>query len=337
MDIMNNEWKSLKDFDNQLLTIQVYKKHPSLLPYIGRHYNDTRILLLGESHYLDSEEDESTKKMENWYGTQTENYNFKWPVNLDTRSVVNNYLNCRRSKAHSMFRKPAEALIKAWDLNDVNDSEAFTSFAFMNYFQRPEANAGKSINLNEEDKKVACDTLNDVIKIIEPKLILFLSKKAYDSYIELAGDIEDKNIDYVYHPTSKFWNKDNGKDKAVKSFGKKRYDGYAKNGKLLLETIKPVLDGKNYPVIEKNHKRFLHNKTTVSIYPDKEDGYVSEIVWHVEDGNVWYGIGYMVARKTIWIWNYTEEEYMKENEMKRHSDLKDCYEKVCEIIRDLPE
>lgn len=337
MDIMNDEWKSLKDFDNQLLTIQVYKKHPSLLPYIGRHYNDTGILLLGESHYLDSEEDESAKKMENWYGTQTENYNFKWPVNLDTRSVVNNYLNCRRSKAHSMFRKPAEALIKAWNLNDVNDSEAFTSFAFMNYFQRPEANTGKSIDLNEEDKTVAYETLNKVIKIIEPKLILFLSKKAYDSYKGSSGGKVDENIKYVYHPTSKFWNEDNGKDKAVQSFGKKRYDGYAKNGKLLFETIKSVLDGKNYPIIEKKHKRFLHDKTTVSIYPDKEKGYVSEIVWHIEDNNAWYGIGYMVARKTIWIWNYTVKEYLKEAEMDSLSKLKDLYKNVCIIIRDLPD
>ena len=338
MDIMHDEWESLKDFDNQFLTIQVYKKHPSLLPYIGRHYNDTRILLLGESHYLDSEEDETAKKMENWYSTHTKDFKFKYPENLDTRLVINNYLNCRRSKAHSMFRKPAEALIEAWNLYDVNDSEAFTSFAFMNYFQRPEANSGKSINLNEEDKTVAYETLNKVIKIIEPKLILFLSKKAYDSYKESSGGNVGENIKFVYHPTSKFWNEDNGNDKAVQYFkGIPKYNGYVKKGKLLLDIIKPILEGKNYFIIEKKHNRFLKDKITVRIYPDKEESYVSEIVWHVEDDNAWYGIGYMVERKTIWIWNYTKGKYLKEDEMKSPSDLKDCYKDVCKTIRDLPE
>ncbi len=338
MEIMNSKWNSLTCFDDKLLEIEVYKNHPTLLPFVGRHYESTRILLLGESHYLDSSEDETAKKMEGWYCSTTESYSFKYPENVDTRLVVHNYLNARRSKAHSMFGKPAEALIEAWNLENVNDSEAFTTFAFMNYFQRPEANAGKSISLNEEDKTVAYMTLNEVIKILEPKLILFLSKKAYDCYKELAGDKVDSRTNYVYHPTSKYWNEDNGKNKAVQCFNIiSRYNGFAKNGKLLQNKIRPILDDKNYFVVEKRHKRFFDDKITVSIYPEKDKDSVSEIVWHVKENNISYGIGYVVERKTIWLWSYTDKKYFTEAEMKENSELKKLYKEVIEIIKNLPE
>ena len=338
MEIMDREWNSLTDYDVELNQISVYKKHPTLLPFIGRHYGNTRILLLGESHYLDSSESKESKEMKDWYNRTTEEYGFMYPENLNTRLVVNNYLNGRRSKAHSMFRNPAKALIKAWDLNDVNDSEVFTAFAFMNYFQRPEADSGKSICLTKEDKTEAYETLNKVINTIKPRLVLFLSQKAYWCYEELTKNKIDERIQYVYHPTSKYWNEQRGKAKAVDCFKHiKAYTGFSLNGHLLDKDVRLALKEKKHQIIELHHKRFFENAVTVSIYPDSEKGYVSEIVWHVIDGNTKLGIGYVVEKKTLWIWDYTKENahYLSKEETKNYRKLNKLYYDVIEVIKSL--
>ena len=342
MEIMDREWNSLTDYDSELNQIRIYNNHPTLLPFIGRHYDYTRILLLGESHYLDSSESEESKKMKDWYNRPTEEYGFMSPENLNTRLVVNNYLNGRRSKAHSMFRNPAEALIKAWDLNDVNDSEAFTAFAFMNYFQRPEAASGKSINLTEEDKVEAYETFNKVINIIKPRLVLFLSQKAYWCYEGLTKGKIDQRIQYVYHPTSKYWNEKGGKDKAIKCFAEIAHENiyFSSNGWLLDKYVMSALKIKeNHKIIDLHHKRFLENEVTVSIYhnPKPYHDYVSEIVWHVIDGNTKLGIGYVVKKKTLWIWDYTRENehYLSMKEMQNYEELKRLYYDVIDVIQSL--
>ena len=49
-----NNWKSIKDYDDELKKIEHYKKHNEMLPYIGKHYKQARILLVGESHYVNN-------------------------------------------------------------------------------------------------------------------------------------------------------------------------------------------------------------------------------------------------------------------------------------------
>lgn len=336
MEMMDREWNSVTDYDSRLNQICIYKNHPTLLPFIGRHYDHTRILILGESHYLDSSESEESKEMKGWYNRPTEEYGFTYPENLNTRLVVNNYLNGRRSKAHSMFRNPAEALIKAWNLNDVNDSEAFTAFAFMNYFQRPEAASGKSIRQTAEDKAEAYETLNEVINIIKPRLVLFLSKKAYQCYEESSNHIVDQRIKSVYHPTSKYWNESGGKDAAMKFFGEMpNYKGFSLNGHLLDKDVRSILEEKGYTIIKLRHRRFSEKEVTVSIYPELDSSYVSEIVWHIIDVDTKLGIGYVVENKTLWIWDYTKGKYLTTDDFKKFPELGSLYNDVVGVIQKL--
>ena len=250
--IFEREWDSLSGFDNQLKSIRHYQLHPEMLPFIGRHYPSTKILMLGESHYLSDEESSETKKLQDWYNRSTQDYAFKCAANFDTRVVVHNYLVGCRSKAYTMFRNPTLALIEGWKLKEVNNSEAFTGFAFFNYFQRPASDSGDSISQTPEDEEQSYNILTEIIAILRPKKVVFLSKKSYDSYCGQAGEVDHDFIDYVYHPTSSYWNKENGRKKLCAIFSSmKRYNGFLTNGYLNRETTSQVLSTAPYRLIQK--------------------------------------------------------------------------------------
>jgi len=336
MVIMDQEWNSLTDYDDALKQIEHYQLHETMLPFIGRHYPNTRILILGESHYLSNEESNETKKLKEWYSRPTAAYSFRWPDNFNTRHVVRNYLTGHRSKAHTMFSNPAKALINAWNLENVNDSEAFTAFAFMNYFQRPAVSSGETISLTADDETRAFHHLNKVIEIINPALVMFLSKKAGDSYKNVAGNTPDPRIACTSHPTTKYWNDAQGKDEAIRQFSSlNRYAGFSLNGQLTIGEAKLALN--KYRIIEKHHKRFFNGEITVSIYPASNSNYVSEIVWHVVDQGTKLGIGYVVDKKLLWIWDYTAEKFLGAEALSECEKLGQLYNEACQIISAFPE
>ncbi len=336
MIIMDQEWNSLTCYDDMLKQIKQYRLHESMLPFIGRHFPQTRILILGESHYLSNEENDETKELAEWYERPTEAFSFKYPDNFNTGRVVRSYLIGHRTKAHTMFSNPAKALIEAWKLEHVNDSEAFTAFAFMNYFQRPAASSGKTINLTENDEAQAFSHLNRDVESLVPALILLLSKKAMNSYKSIAGNNTDSRIAYANHPTSKYWNESQGKGAAIRLFSAiDRYSGFSRNGNLLKGDAMPALT--KYRIIKKHHKRFFGDEITVSIYPTFDTANISEIVWHVVDQGTKLGIGYVVEKKLLWIWDYTDGRYLDTEALTKYPALKQLYKEVYQIIRAFPE
>lgn len=216
-----NSWESSQEFDNELSKIEHYseKHHPEMMPFIGSHYNKSRILLVGESHFYEyndnnNQEFEIKYLKEFWYSKPTPDI-FSYKDNFNTRKVIHNFLSLKRTKAHSMFKNPAQCVIEAYDLNNVSDSEAFNTFAFMNYFQRPSLEAHESINNSKEDAKIAYDTFLGVCKAINPKTVVFLSKKAYNCYINFCDKNPSVQIEVVCHPTCSYWNGKDGKEKFV--------------------------------------------------------------------------------------------------------------------------
>ena len=332
--IFDKEWDSLTGFDNQLSAIPHYQIHPEMLPFIGRHYPETRILILGESHYLSNEESEETKQMRDWYKRPTQDFSFKWPSNFDTRGVVHNYLTGWRSKASTMFSKPAKALIEAWGLKDVNDSEAFTGFAFFNYFQRPASYSGSSISLTKEDEEQAASILSQLIKILKPNKVVFLSKKAFNSYYRQVREVDSNLIEYVYHPTSSYWNdEDGGKQLCGILSSMKRYGGFSANGFLTLERANQMLSSSSYWFIQKGQKRFHSGIITYRIYQDSNDpASVSEVAWYLVEDNKRFGIGYVVQSKILWIWDYNNKRYMDDTDIKKHPKLIELYQDVQRLI-----
>ncbi len=331
LSIKEEQWNSLKDYDNELSRVPHYAFHPEMIPFVGKHYPDARILLVGESHYLDLSDQERILDVAKWYTTPYKEYDFCYPENFNTREVIHNFLVGKRSKAHSMFRNPANALIAALDLYDVNDSEAFCAFAFMNYYQRPAIVYGESIENEETDDEIAHRNLCEVQAILNPVVTVFLSKKAFDSFIRHGG-AENKKVEYVNHPTSSKWYNDNGKNKLIRILRESLNDlpkdkVFTVNQHLTIDEAMRILrfqlrDEDKFRVIEKNGRRFRYaGKITIQFYTDEKNE-VNEIVWRLIDGDAKLGVGYVVKRRTLWLWRYsTPQGYLDQRDLLNYREL----------------
>jgi hypothetical protein len=74
---------------------------------------------------------------------------------------------------------------------------------------------GGSIKPTELDVKVAHDTMFELIQVLQPNLVLFVSKKAYKT-AKSSGlfDIVSSHHNFTPHPCSPHWNR------SAKNYGK---------------------------------------------------------------------------------------------------------------------
>jgi len=245
----------MKYYD-KLAQIEHFKLHPEMLPYVGPQYERVKVLLVGESHYLGKcyEDDKAfcDDFLQNWYENGTDHFAWKSQGEnpetdqeyFNTRIVVRNYLEHYRSRAHSMFRNPSVVFCDVISNMDpeiiINDSDAFSCFAFCNYFQRPEIKTGGSFDSTEQDDSKSAEIFNEIIKALDPSLVVFLSRKAYENYKNKLGQrIDDTFIKAVAHPTSSWWNKENGACKTGKEEFEDIIGDYCRNNK---SSILPVLN-----------------------------------------------------------------------------------------------
>ena len=193
--------------------------HPELLPYIGKNYEKTKILLVGESHYVDDSKEYS---FEDWYTVPVEE---KHPLSeykkwFDTRQTIARFINGEYNGVEAgrgnrrMFENPLK-VFHDYAKNSISDNgkEDFCYFAFMNFFQRPASKNGKSIKNTDNDNKIANEILTEVIKITKPETVIFLSKKAHKTYKKFYGTSLpcDVRVEAVAHPTCMWWNREEGK------------------------------------------------------------------------------------------------------------------------------
>lgn len=184
--------------------------HPELLPYVGQNYDKTGVLLVGESHYVKEAAPEQFKRT-NWYHSAL-SLDGDYPFNsgagaqdwFDTREVLVRYMHNDRGKGHTIFSRP-ETVLQELGLGTGSKYQDFDHFAFMNFFQRPSLKAGTSIAYTDEDKQAANEVFDQVVAILRPKAVVFLSKKAYRAlYAEPRSNVL---ITAVSHPTSYWWDR----------------------------------------------------------------------------------------------------------------------------------
>lgn len=338
-DVYEKQWESITDYDYALAAIPHYSYHPEMMPFVGRHYPKTRILLVGESHYLDEKDRDRISDITKWYSTRTGDYEFCYPGFFNTRSVVHSFLICRRSKAHSIFRNPANALIHAWALNDVSDSEAFCAFAFMNYYQRPACVYGKSIVDEEADNKSAYENLKNVISALKPHITIFLSKKAYLAYSGQRDATKDPDAAYVNHPTCSGWHNENGEKKLIGLFHRDlpKFNAFSQRGHLSENEANAILhcqfqNKDEYRKIERHGRRFGGDgKTTIQYYSyggANGENEVSEIVWRMTENETNLGIGYVVDRRFLWVWDYSKKKYLNYEDLDGYPKMKNLYSTI---------
>ena len=330
------KWESSKKYDNELLKIEHYEIHPEMLPFVGSHYDNARVLLVGESHYCSRNITEEDKEyVENhWYDKKAPD-SFHDNLNFDTRFVLHNFLSLKRSRAHSMFRNPAKAIIEALELENVSDSEAFNICAFMNYFQKPAIEEGASINFTDEDEQIAYNVLTDVRNVLEPKVIIFLSDKALKSFskIEEREKVFGEYLtDGVSHPTCPHWYKENGKGKFTKLI-KERVDCSVVPSYNTYK-LKAITDKmpSSFKYIERGN-RFFNESITLRTYGKKDC--VKEIVVHTKRNSRKTGVGYVAKHQFIWIWDYDEKKYIDEEEIDNYPGLREMYDEFIKYIKAL--
>ncbi|OWV19386.1 hypothetical protein B7982_14255 [Fibrobacter sp. UWB2] len=194
-----------KKFDRQFLQIDFYSKHDYMMPFVGDYYEQKshkKLLLLGESHYLPKKTSVCFDEKE-WYDKK-----------IDLKGEDYNYCNTRNTwvgGASPFHHNVRESLNFIFKCNDP-----WQHVAFFNYFLRP-APKGKEFKVGKKDAELAVKNLIQVVDILIPDRIVFLSKKAAESaegnypslklgYKDFWNWAESKKIEYCYtnHP-SRSW------------------------------------------------------------------------------------------------------------------------------------
>ena len=210
------ELKVDESYDNELKEIEFYKNsriHKLMLPYIGFNYQEHKVLLIPESHYLENDEDR--KKVSNfkeWYEDKGD-ITLSREGHINTREVVKQWF----SNGNGLFQKIEKELENA----SIDIKYFWERIAFMNFFIVPSTNGSREIYSTKEVEEKSLSNFEQVIKILKPNYILFLSKRSY--YI-----FEKKNSEYLNktssfsHPTSIWWYRKRKDGKKQKMNSKKK-------------------------------------------------------------------------------------------------------------------
>lgn len=203
-----------KEYDQELLKNDFIKRHYECLPFIGEQYKNSRLLLIGESHYVPESAVHAVDRTDYYDNSfdDLEDGDYKGWIN--TRSVFESRVY-DRCDFKNFFSNTATEIAKIInhtdDLSLCQRIEAMHQYAFFNYFKRPSYDEGETIRgLTEEDNKFAYDISSYIIEILNPQLVIFLSMKAYYAFCnsDQDGRISSKyTIKTVSHPSCPWWNR----------------------------------------------------------------------------------------------------------------------------------
>ena len=212
----------LTEMQKKLAAIDHFVKYPAMIPFIGEYYQSPKhkkLLLIGESFYLPNETTVHHSP-EMWY---------KSDQSCLSKDEIE-WINCNSlltgpwdpTKGHKMYINLDNA-IKSLEVE--TEKRAIDEIAFVNYFQRPAVGAGNSFKncCEPKDKNISFDVMKQIITILDPDVIIIVSKYSWDAGgKQLKVIFPNKNIDFTCHPVSsnKNWwdNKSypHGKEKFIK-------------------------------------------------------------------------------------------------------------------------
>ena len=190
-----------------LSEIEHYKKYPAMIPFVGENYYKAKrkILIVAESHYLEGPSDYNTGPTK-WYSSTQENLFHSEVKCINTSEIV-------KESDHMVFRELENILNKSIEMYN---GRSINSIAYMNGFQRPSQTPGAPISLmaSLKDFEEASKTIEKVIEILKPQLVIFISKYTWDKVGKMIskGNLNIGTIfNYVSHPASggRYWNNKN--------------------------------------------------------------------------------------------------------------------------------
>ncbi len=165
------------DYDDDFLKIAHYRSRPEMLPFVGNNYGTHGILLVTESHYFPQNvnEEELNRVSDNWYEPQVLCKCISG--NIHTRGVI---LNVNKNKGHRVFLNMQSALSEVGlHFNDV---------AWYNFFQKPASyKSGFRPDRTGTDIARSQEVFEDLLNILQPKLVVFASKLAFGALQKSNG------------------------------------------------------------------------------------------------------------------------------------------------------
>ncbi len=212
---MQSRWSEA--LDSELSIIDHYRLYPSLLPWVGQHYEtqQVRLLVVGESHYL-KKQSRYHHNDEVWYaGLDTSIYNDRhW---FFTRNIINNGLQSDwKEKSKIIYKNIEKALLTSEFCDDIEISP-FDQIAYMNYFQRPAQVTGKSLIHTPLDRERSAEVFLSVVRALKPDVVIFCSKLAWRAMrsSDAANAMSTTRFAVTPHPATRWWHtkmkKHNGK------------------------------------------------------------------------------------------------------------------------------
>ncbi|SNY49754.1 hypothetical protein SAMN06297280_1531 [Arsukibacterium tuosuense] len=199
----------------ELAAIEHYKKYPNLLPWVGPGYENAqnKLLVLGESHYLDEGSNYHHDPVRWYEGVDISQCTDRhW---MHTANIIQNGLNNGwKEKSKLIYKNISKALIESAVTGFAVD-EPFAEICYLNYFQRPAEKTGKSINVSEADARTSASVVTKVISILNPGLVVFSSTLAWRSATKsgLINLLKETGIKCarVPHAGMPWWNRSSKK------------------------------------------------------------------------------------------------------------------------------
>ena len=194
----------------KLKNVPAHRKYPRIIPYVGSKYEEKRLLLILESHYLP---DGSTIHLDpkKWYESDESLLNEEEKSWIHTEDIMKTHPH-DLTLNHKAIRKVFCAIRDTKLFSDLDKEDPFPYFALMNYFVRP-AKCGQGMKpsyrikeIREHDVEPANERLEAVVEILNPKGVIFLSCFAYDccrgsgGISKLETRIGEGKLSRQYHP-----------------------------------------------------------------------------------------------------------------------------------------
>lgn len=186
-------------FESQLLKVPHYKRFPQMMPWVGSQYaqQQKKILIVGESHYL-PEGSTIQENPETWYQSSIEDLSID-PIEKqseivysETAEIVSGGMKNWNNEGHKFYRLVHHAMREAGIESDSGPNDnLFRYMSFYNFFQRPAAISGGSLERTDLDDTVAYDTFESVIEILDPDAVFFVSVKVWDALMNQYYKISD--------------------------------------------------------------------------------------------------------------------------------------------------
>ncbi|MEA5050312.1 MAG: hypothetical protein VB021_02425 [Oscillospiraceae bacterium] len=222
-------------YDRQTDGIGFYQSHSEYRPFVGADFEKYRILIIGESHYIGQSCGGSDNPyeidyfMRNWFDGDCTELNAAYANWFNTQEVIHNYMNGNRRKGYLIFTNLAKSFSKTIlgdEIGSISSESGriFDYFAFMNFFQMPSLYSGKGFwdslklsakRINRPELAYQCwDTVvcksvsvtDNVIDILAPRLTVFVSKSAYDAYMNCEKSKYKNEVKHCDHPACPWWN-----------------------------------------------------------------------------------------------------------------------------------